>query len=155
MINISYFYLFTERCLLLPSSLLLSTSIDNINSYNFMKILVACLCIGSYIFIVMAEMIYRSASENPLENPYMWFCWCRKVLIYLVAWSICHQLATALACRPMEILYDLRYTSMLIVQTIGFFICLLFAFFLGVKFASIKSVHRLSKSSNMSYNNVD
>ena len=149
------FYLFTERCLLWPPSLLSVTSIDNINSYKSMKILIILLCAGSYIFMMGAEIISKPGSDVPLENPYMWFCWCRKILIYLVGWSICHQVATALACRPMEILYDFRYISMLIMQITGFFICLSFAFFLGVKFASIKPVHRLSESSNMSDNNVD
>ncbi|CAF1259056.1 unnamed protein product [Rotaria sordida] len=70
---------YTKRCLLLPPSLLLSTSIDNINSYNSMKMLIVFLCIGSYLLILTAESIYNSVSGNPPENPYMWFCWCRKI----------------------------------------------------------------------------
>jgi hypothetical protein len=60
--------------------------------------------------------------------------------------SVCNQMVSATACRPIEILYNLRYISMIMVQLVGFFICLLFSFFLGIKFASIKSVHRLSTS---------
>jgi len=143
-----FFYLFTERCLLWPPWLLSVASIDTINSYKSMKTLIVLLCSGSYIFMMGAEIISKPESDVPLENPYMWFCWCRKILIYLVGSSICHQLATALACRPIEILYDLRCISMLIMQITGFFICLSFAFFLCVNFAPIPTVHRLSKCSN-------
>ncbi|CAF3665442.1 unnamed protein product [Rotaria socialis] len=142
-----FYRAYAKRCLLVPPSLLSVTSIDNINSYKSMKILIVLLIGGSYIFMMGAHIISTPESDFPLENPYMWFCWCLKILIYLVGSSICHQLASALACRPMEILYDLRYISMLIMQISGFFICLSFAFLLGVKFASIKTEHRLSKCS--------
>ena len=119
-----------------------------------MKILVILLSAGSYTLIALTQVAYKSASEDSLENPYAWFCWYRKILIYLVGWFLCHQLLTAVACRPVAILYDLRYNSMLIIQIIGFFICLLFAFFLGVKFASIKPAHRQVKSSNLIAHNI-
>jgi hypothetical protein len=148
------FYLFTERCLLWPPLLSSPTTIDYINSYKFMFILIMILCVGSYACMIVAQSIFISEYDVPLENPYMWFCWCRKILIYLVGGFICHQLATALACRPIEILYDLRYVSMLIMQITGFFICLSFAFFLGVKFASIKPIHRLSNVA-ITYSSVE
>ncbi|CAF2150444.1 unnamed protein product [Rotaria magnacalcarata] len=153
-VNEIYDRAYAKRCLSLPPSLLLSTSIDNIRSYSSMSILIVFLCFGSESLILVAQMVYDSVSRDQLDNPYKWFCWCRKVLILLVGSSLFHQLSTALACRPMDILYDFRYTSMLIVQITGFFICLLFAFFLGVKFASIKPVHSLAKSSNMNHNNI-
>jgi hypothetical protein len=144
LINIYYFYLFKERCSLIPPSLLLSTPIDRMNGYKSMRILSICLCIGSHMFLLMAQCVYSTVSRDQLENPYRWFCWCRKILIYLVAAAICNQLASTVVCRPIEILYNLRYTSMLLVQMTGFFTCLLFAFFLGVKFASIEPIHRSS-----------
>jgi hypothetical protein len=118
-----------------------------------MFILTVILCAVSEPLILVAQMGCGSVSRDELENPYKWFCWCRNVLIFMVGSSMCHQFATALACRPIEILYDLRYTSMLIIQITGFFICLLFAFFLGVKYAAIKPIHRFSKSSNANNNN--
>lgn len=134
-----YFYLFAERCSLL------SIPAEKIDSYKYMSVLIVFICGGFQIFIAAAYVESTPSSREHLENPYKWFCWCRKILIYLVCSSILHQLASALACRPMEILFDLRYTSMLFVQMGGFFICLFFAFFLGVKFAAIKPVHRLLK----------
>ena len=89
----------------------------------------------------LAQWFYSNVSRDELVEPYQWFCWCRKMVICLVCSSICNQLVNALSCRPIEIAYDIRYLSMLIVQILGFFICLLFSFFLGVKYASVKVKH--------------
>ncbi len=124
---------FTERCTLPPS-----VCSGKIRSYVVMQILVGFVHFGSYILVQLMLPLYRDISYNELVNPYKWFCWCRKILIYLVGSSICNQLASILTCRSIEILYDIRYISMFILQIIGFFICLSFAFFLGVKYASVR-----------------
>jgi hypothetical protein len=132
-------YVFIERC-----SLSLTVPVDNISSYMYMNVINITLCFGSLILISLVQSFFSDVSPKYLENPYRWFCWCRKILIFFVGSSICNQVVSATACRPIEIIYDLRYISMIMVQLIGFFTCLLFAFFLGIKFASVKSVHRLS-----------
>lgn len=108
-----------------------------------MQYLVLLLCLCSNILLMSAQYLYLNFSRNELVTSYRWFCWCRKIFVCLVSASICHQLASVLGCRPIDIIYDIRYTSMFIVQIIGFFICLLFAFFLGVKYASVKSGYKL------------
>lgn len=128
-----FFYLFAEECT--PSSPVCATKI---RSYLFMRILVGFLYGGSYILVIQMFPLFKGISYDQLVNPCQWFCWCRKILIYLVISSICNQLGSILICRPIDILYDVRYISMIIVQIIGFVICLLFTFFLGVKYASVK-----------------
>ncbi|CAM4843298.1 unnamed protein product [Rotaria magnacalcarata] len=130
---------FAERCSLSPTK----NHIKNIHSYTSMNIINSILCLCSMISMVLAQWFFKEVSPVHFSNLYRWFCWCRKILIYLICSSIFNQLASAAACRPIEILYDLRYQSMIIVQLVGFFICLLFSFFLGIKFASVKSKHRL------------
>jgi hypothetical protein len=124
--------IFIERCAL-SSSICAGT----ISSYMYMRMIVTVLSFGSYILIQLMLPLYKEISYNQLVDPSQWFCWCYKILIHLVISSICHQLASILICRPIDILYDIRFLSMFIVQIIGFFICLHFAFFLGVKYALV------------------
>lgn len=138
-----YYYLFTGRCS--SSSLIL---VDNIHNYTSMSILIILLYLGSVLSSVLAQWLYAYVSREQLVKPYRWFCWCRNILICLVGASICNQLTNALACRSIDIFHDIRYTSMLIVQITGFFVCLLFAFFLGIKYASIKHRSWSQKSSH-------
>ncbi len=115
----------------------------NIDSYASMNLINSILCICSVYLIALAQCLFQDVSPVHFNNPYRWFCWCRKILIYLVCSSIFNQLASTTACRPIEILYNLRYQLMIIVQLVGFLICLVFSFFLGIKFAAIRPVHRL------------
>ncbi len=133
MMIIFFSLIFIERCAL-------SSSIcaGKVSTYMHMRILVAFISFGSYILIQSMLPLCKEISYDQLIDPSQWFRWCYKILIHLVISSICHQLASILICRPIDILYDIRFLSMFIVQIIGFFICLLFAFFLGVKYASVK-----------------
>jgi hypothetical protein len=128
-----YYYIFIVRC---SSTSLIS--IDDIHSYTSMNLLIILLYVVSILLSVLAQWLYSHVSRDQFVKPYRWFCWCRKILICLAGSSICSQLVNALACRPIGTLYDIRYTSMLIVQIYGFVVCLLFAFFLGIKYASIQ-----------------
>jgi hypothetical protein len=128
-----YCYIFIGRCS--ASSLI---SVDNVHSHTSTSQLIILLYFGAILLSGLAQWLYSSVSRDQLVKPYRWFCWCRRIFICLVCTSICHQLVNALSCRPIDILYNIRYLSMLVVQIVGFFICLLFAFFLGVKYASIK-----------------
>jgi len=104
-------------------------SLYNIRSYTSMTLLIILLYVGSLLLSALAQSFYSYACPVQLVKPYRWICWCRKIFICLVGASICNQLVNALACRPIEILYEIRYSSMLIVQIFGYVICLLFAFF--------------------------
>jgi putative copper export protein len=125
--------LFIGRCS--SSSLIL---VENIHNYTSMNILIILLYVVSVLLILLAQLLYSFVSREQLLKSYRWFCWCRKIFICLAIVSICNQLINTLACRSIDVLYDLRYISILIVQITGFLICLLFAFFLGIKYASIK-----------------
>ena len=124
--------MFIGRC---SSSLVI---LDNIRSHTLTSALITSLYIVSILLSSLAQWFYMCVSHDQFVKPYRWCCWCFKILICLVIGSICNQLVNALSCRAIEIVYDIRYASMLVVQIFGFFICLLFAFFLGVKYASIK-----------------
>lgn len=131
--NIFIICFFTGRC---SSSSLIS--IENIHSYTSMNMLVILLYIGSVLLILLVQLLYSYVSREQLLKPYRWFCWCRKIFICLVVVSIFHQLVNALACRSIDVLYDFRYISIFTIQITGFVICLLFAFFLGIKYGTIK-----------------
>ncbi len=56
------------------------------------------------------------------------------LLLCLAGSCVCIQIASVLTCRPFEILFDLRFISMLTAQLLGFIGCLLFAYKLGSTF---------------------
>lgn len=121
----------------------LSTSItmDDLLSHEYMPWIFSVLCLCSTGTSYASQLVYRSISYEQLVQPYQWFCWCRKIIIYLAISSISIQLVSLLTCRPIEIFYDVRYIIMTIVQVADFFVCLFFAFCLGVKYATIESQH--------------
>ena len=133
--------MFSGRCS--SSSLIL---VDNIHSYTSMNIIIILLYVGSVLFILLAQWLYSYVSRELLLKPYRWFCWCRNIFICLTGASICDQLINTLACRSIDILYDIRYISILIVQITGFLVSLLFAFFLGIKYASVRHRNWSQKS---------
>lgn len=129
-----WYFFFLERCFLSVTN-----SIHNINSYTYMNIINFILCVVFLVSNIVTQALLNDASEKYLENPSRWFYWFRTILIVSVISYVCNQVNTITACRPIEILYDLRHILMIIVQLHGFSICLAFSFFLGVKFASVKS----------------
>ena len=131
-----------ERC-----SLSLPNSVHNMNSYMSMNLIGNILCFVLWISLIIVQVLFNNISVKSLENPFRWFCWCRKILVFFILSSISNQLASATACRPIEILFDFRHISMIMIQLLGFFFCLFYSFFLGVKFASIRPSHRLWSSS--------
>ncbi|CAM4936869.1 unnamed protein product [Rotaria socialis] len=111
-----YEWAFAKRC-----SLSLTIPTNNIRSYIHMNIINITLCFGSFILIALMQSAFNNVSAKYLENPYRWFCWYREMLIFLVGSSVCNQMITATACRPIEILYDLRYISMFMFSISQFF----------------------------------
>lgn len=130
--NVFFHYIFIGRC----SSVLLLIP-DTIHNYTSMSLLIVALYIVSVILSILAQWRYSSVSLNQLIRPGRWCRWYFKILIYFVLSTICNHLANALSCRPIEILYDLRYISMLFMNIVDFFSSLLLAFFLGIKYASV------------------
>lgn len=120
--------------------------ITNKNGYVYMNFMDILLCLVAYFCITSIQYSLNNDSSKSLENPYKWFCWFRKILISYIISNVCIQLISVTTCRHINILYDFRYISMIILQLTGFFICLLFSFFLGVKFAAIRPEHRLGFS---------
>jgi predicted permease len=124
-----------ERCSLSPSIVS-----DNINSYIVMHNLNIFLCSGALLFAVFVNSSHPYHPLHYLNNSSGLFRWRIYLFIVFVISIICNQLASAFVCRSIDILYDIRFTSMIIVQIIGLLICLLFAFLLGIKYASLNYV---------------
>ncbi|CAM4769839.1 unnamed protein product [Rotaria magnacalcarata] len=57
------------------------------------------------------------------------------ILICLTVSSIYVQICSTLTCRPIEIIFDFRFLSVIVVQFIGFVACILFAIQLGATYA--------------------
>ena len=89
------------------------------------------------ISFMLAQGMYRGMTYEELINPVEWFRWCRQMIVFGVVSSIFNQLMSITIHRPIDILYDIRYISMISVQLLGFFICIMFAFCLGMKYAKI------------------
>lgn len=112
--------------------------VASFHRYISMNILVLLLYVGSMLLILSAQLFYSYVSCEELFKPYRWFCWCRKIFVCLAFVSIFHHLINALSCRSIDILYDLRYVSIFVIQLTGFSICLFLLFFLEIKYGSIK-----------------
>lgn len=95
-------------------------------------------------FIYLGCLFYDTVSLQHLQNPYEWYELVRGIFTFAVCACVCCQLINATACRPIEILFNLWHHLMFLIQLLGFFLCLLLAFFLGAKHATIRPHHRLS-----------
>ncbi|UJR38334.1 hypothetical protein I4U23_031004 [Adineta vaga] len=127
------------RCLLSPI-----TFTDNVSSYTSMNDINVILCFISLFLICFVQSYFDNISWKYLKNPYQWYCWGRRILIFFVSSSILNQMIGATACRPVEIFYDFQHILMFTLQLFNFLNCNGFAFFLGVKYASVKYEHRVS-----------
>jgi hypothetical protein len=123
-------YLFIERCLLSPS-----ISVEHLLTYTNMGQPVALVCNFAMGFAMLAQSFYKDYDPRRFPETYRSYYWCRNIFLSLVGSYVCHQVASVLACRPMEIIYDTRFALMLTFQVGGFILCLAFAFTLGAKFA--------------------
>ena len=65
----------------------------------------------------------------------------RIVLIPLVTSSISNQLVSAFINRPFELIFDYQFDTLLIMQMIGFLLCLFSAFDFGAIYASSYNVN--------------
>jgi hypothetical protein len=90
---------------------------------SFVSLTSSCvLCLNVAMrFSTVAQV---AASREFFGHPFL-------ALILMVVGCVFHQLASAMTCRPVKMLYDFRYTSMLVVQLMGFASSVLFAYILG------------------------
>jgi hypothetical protein len=93
------------------------------------------LCGAAMVLVSFVHLVYPHVSCSNLKNPYRLFRWSRYLLIVLAISTTCNQLASAFACRSVDILYDFQFTSMIIIQIVRFVFCLLFVFLLRIKYA--------------------
>jgi hypothetical protein len=88
----------------------------------------------------------KSTNDNNLK-----FWYGLLVLSLFVGSSICNQWISSLTCRPVEILYDKRFTSILGAQMIGFVACIHLAYGLGVIFTPLFDQRAITLSRLDSY----
>jgi hypothetical protein len=67
-----------------------------------------------------------------------------NMFLYFVVLCISVKISNVFTCRPLEILLNIRFISILITQLIGFIGCLLFAYKLGSIFAIKTSTNKTS-----------
>ena len=84
-------------------------------------------CVGAVVFSIPRHAL----TVNHID---------RRLVIALIFSSIFHQLATGLISRPVEIVADLRFQSLLIFQIIGFLFCLFCAYIFGVLYVAYPGV---------------
>ena len=103
---------------------------------RFSKISVNILGVFSWIDCLYDMLFWAWIYWWFVQGDYLQSINCFNWMVSVV--STCNQLVSILICRPLDILFDIRYISIIAVQLVGFFICVLFAFFLGLKFASVR-----------------
>jgi hypothetical protein len=119
-----YFFV-TERC----TSLLSGSAFHS---------WISALCVIAVILITVACIAYPSAIIH-LDPRVRWTDRADRAyaaLICLVCSCVAIQVATAMTCRSAEIIFDLRYTSMIVVQVSGLVACVIFAYHLGASFGA-------------------
>jgi hypothetical protein len=121
-----YYSLLIERCSLPPGI--------PIDSYISMKELNFFLYAAAILLLELMNCVYSFISSYYSSR---YFNWNLNLFIVLIISTICNQLVSAFACRSIDILSDIRFTSMIFIQIFGFIVCLFFAFLLGIKYASL------------------
>jgi len=126
------FVFLVDRC---PSSILVCY--HKKKSVRYMGLLFSFLCLVYCPLFAIATSAFRGLTYEELINPIEWFQWCRNVLVSYAVSSICNQLISITVHRPIDILYNIQYISMFVVQILGFIVCIMLAFCLGMKYAKV------------------
>ena len=114
---------------------------EQIEKYTFVNMIIVILFGIGIFFSLLSEWFYLRITHRDLLRSYKSFYCCRKIFVCIVITFVCLQLTNSLSCRPIDLLYDYRYLSMLILQANGVVLTLSLAFFLGVKYATIQEKH--------------
>ena len=92
------------------------------------------------MMIIFAYPLFAAISLNlgvfPLLRNFLVYS---IVLFCSIVSHISMQFSSAFTCRPIEVLYDVRFISILIVQLSSYVGCLLFAYKLGYIFWNNRS----------------
>jgi hypothetical protein len=99
----------------------------------------------------MALVFYFTLYKKQTNHNSSDFWYGLLVLGMFVGSSICNQWISSLTCRPVEILYDKRFTSILGVQMIGFVACIHWAYGLGTIFTPLFDQRAITLSRLDSY----
>jgi len=99
-----------------------------------------------YIMLIMVLVFYFTLPKKRTNDNRLHFWYCLLVLGMFVGSSICNQWISSLTCRPIEMLYDKRFTSILGVQMISFIACVHLAYGLGSIFTPLFDQRRITLS---------
>ncbi len=130
-------HIFSERCSLAPTG-----PVDGISSYIHMNTVNLLLCISTCLLIGIMNAKYDDLVRDYFDNSHRRFYMLRNTLIFFTIPCVFNQLISAFSCRSIKILYDIRFTSAIVGQIGGFFLCLLLAFLLGIKYALLNHLER-------------
>ncbi|CAF1434280.1 unnamed protein product [Adineta steineri] len=89
------------------------------------------------MLIIGLLFYYFTLNKKSINDKSLNFWYGLLVLSMFVGSSICNQWISLLICRPVEILYDKRFTSILGVQMISFIACIHLAYGLGTIFTPV------------------
>jgi hypothetical protein len=91
---------------------------------------------GAALFSVYPHLLQLHLPVSDKFDHRRFFFLFPGIFIPLVVSSIFNQLASGFIVRPLELIYDLRFDSVFLVQMIGFFLCLFSSFTFGAIYAS-------------------
>ena len=92
-------------------------------------------------FSLLSQWFYPRITHRDLLRSNKSFYCCRKIFVCIVITFVCLQRMNSLSCRPIDLLYDYRYLSMLILQANGVVLTLSFAFFSELNMPQFKKTN--------------
>jgi hypothetical protein len=124
--------------------------LNNTGSYTVVDQSVPFLFGTCYIMFIIGLFLHSIFNEKTINDKSSNFWFGLLVLGMFVGSCICNQLISSFTCRPIEIAYDKRFTSILGVQILSFLISIHFAYGLGCIFTPLfdQPITTLSKSNN-------
>jgi len=103
--------------------------------------------------LIIALLIYFTLNENlAKQSAHKSLLFWRDMLTVglFIGLFIFNQWISSVTCRPVQMMYDERYTLMLVMQMLGFIACLHFAYGLGNIFKPLLDQRRTARLSNVS-----
>ena len=123
-----------------------SRFLNNTNSYAVVDKSVIILGGSCYIMLIMVLVFYFTLHKKRTNDNSLHFWYGLLILGMFVGSSICNQWISSLTCRPIEMLYDKRFISILGVQMISFIACVHVAYGLGSIFTPLFDQRRITVS---------
>ncbi len=123
-----------------------SRFLNNTHSYAVIDQSVSLLSGACYIILIIGLLFYFTSNKKSTNNKSLNFWYGLLVLSMFVGSSICNQWISSLTCRPVEILYDKKFTSILGMQMISFIASIHMAYGLGAIFTPVFDQHAITLS---------